>query len=394
MAGWQGHLRSWRRPMSGREPDEQHRASTPLELFFDLCFVVAIAFAASGLHESLAEDLVWDGVRDYLTVFFAIWWAWMNFTWFASGWDTDDVPYRIATMVQIAGALILAAGVPRAMEDGDFGLITWGYVVMRLALVAQWLRAAHDDPDHRPTAMRYAVGITIVQCLWVARLATDEWLFASFVALVLLDLLVPLWATRAGRVRWHPEHIEERYGLFTIIVLGEAVLAATIAFQVALDEGGGDFELLAICVASVIIIFSMWWLYFDHPAREDIPSVGRAFLWGYGHYFIFASVAAAGVGIELAIDYKTDHSALSAMLTGLASAVPVTVYVLGIWALHLLRDARGALNVAFPVAAAVVVIGGLTPVTLYVTAIALVALLTIVIREAPHIEQHARGSEH
>src|SRR6187402_3508026 len=80
-------------PMRARSPHEPHRAATPLELLFDLVFVVAIAQAAAGLHHSIAEAHVLAGLAGYLMVFFAIWWAWMNFTWFASAYDCDDVPY-------------------------------------------------------------------------------------------------------------------------------------------------------------------------------------------------------------------------------------------------------------------------------------------------------------
>ena len=140
--------------MVARHPDEPHRAATPLELFFDLCFVVAVAQAASALHHEVAADHLGDGVVGYAMVFFAIWWAWMNFSWFASAYDTDDVAYRLTTLVQIAGALILAAGVPEAMDGSDFLVITVGYVVMRLAMVTQWLRAARADPPHRRSSLR------------------------------------------------------------------------------------------------------------------------------------------------------------------------------------------------------------------------------------------------
>ena len=103
---------AWYRPMVARPTDEEHRSATVLELFFDLCFVVAVAQAAAGLHHALSARHVADGVVDYLLVFFAIWWAWMNFTWFASAYDTDDVAYRLTTLVQITGALVFAAGVP------------------------------------------------------------------------------------------------------------------------------------------------------------------------------------------------------------------------------------------------------------------------------------------
>src|SRR4030095_6003194 len=137
-------------------------------------------------------------IRSYLMVFFAIWWAWMNFTWFASAYDTDDDVYRITTLVQIAGALVLAAGIESAFEDGNYVGITAGYVLMRLAMVAQWLRAARSDPRRRQTALLYASGIACVQLLWRMRLLLPEgWSTASFLVLVVAELLVPIIAERA-----------------------------------------------------------------------------------------------------------------------------------------------------------------------------------------------------
>jgi len=91
--------------MRGRSPHELHRAATPLELFFDLVFVVAIAQAASELHHAIADGRALEGLVGYAMVFFAIWLAWLNFTWFASAYDTDDVPYRLAVFVHMGGAL-------------------------------------------------------------------------------------------------------------------------------------------------------------------------------------------------------------------------------------------------------------------------------------------------
>ena len=104
--------RRWHQRMVARDTEESHRASTPLELLFDLCFVVAISQASGRLHHGLEEGRIGFTIVHYLMVFFAIWWAWVNFTWFASAYDVDDVLYRLTTLVVITGALILAAGVP------------------------------------------------------------------------------------------------------------------------------------------------------------------------------------------------------------------------------------------------------------------------------------------
>ena len=155
--------------MLSRERHEEHRVATPLELLFDLCFVVAVAQAGVALHHALTEGHVSEALVSYFTVFFAIWWAWMNFSWFASAYDTDDVLYRLAVFVQIAGALVLAAGIPRAFNDHDYVVVTVGYVIMRFGLVANWLRAARSDPDTAVTARRFALGVTLCQIGWIGK---------------------------------------------------------------------------------------------------------------------------------------------------------------------------------------------------------------------------------
>src|SRR3954468_15520844 len=131
--------------MQGRSIDEAHRGSSPLELLYDLTFVVAVSSVSAQLADGVGSGGGLQPIVPYLMVFFAIWWAWMNFTWFASAYDTDDTVYRITTLIQIAGALVLAAGVAPAFDHGDFRVITAGYVVMRFAMVTQWLRAARSD---------------------------------------------------------------------------------------------------------------------------------------------------------------------------------------------------------------------------------------------------------
>lgn len=191
--------------MSGRDPHEQHRVASPLELFFDLVFVIAVSQASQNLHHGIVEGRAMSTVLAYAMIFFAIWWAWMNFTWFASAFDTDDWLYRVTTVAQMGGVLVLAAGVHEAMVESDWTTVTWGYVLMRLAMVAQWLRLAASDPELRSVAFRYAAGITVVQCLWVARIAfSADVQFWTFWPAMLLEVLVPIWAERARQTPWHP----------------------------------------------------------------------------------------------------------------------------------------------------------------------------------------------
>lgn len=196
------------RRMLPRDPHEKHRAASPLELFFDLVFVVAVSFSSQELHHIEAAGHAGQGILGYLMVFFAIWWAWMNFSWFATAFDTDDWLYRVVTFIQMAGALLVAAGSSRAMAEQDFTLVTIGYVVMRLAMVFQWLRAAGSHPELRATALRYAAGISIVQVLWVIRLFLPETAgFVGFFVLVVLEVSVPIWAESRHTTPWHAHHI-------------------------------------------------------------------------------------------------------------------------------------------------------------------------------------------
>jgi low temperature requirement protein LtrA len=322
-------VRALHRPLAPRDPTEEHRSATPLELFFDLVFVVAVASAAAELHHGLAEDHP-IAVLGFVMTFIAIWWAWMNFTWFASAYDPDDVGYRLLAFVIMTGSLMLAAGVPGFFEDGQSALVVAGYAVMRLAMVALWLRAAAGHPERRDTCLTYAAGIAAVQVLWVARLALDgpEVLVPTFFVLMTLEALVPYVAERRGRTPYHPEHIAERYGLFTIIVLGEVVLSTVLAVQGALKT---DYltGLVPLVAGALLVVFSSWWLYFRR-GHAELFAAGRieaVVAVGYGHLFLFGSIAATGAGLAVAVDVVTHHAHTTSAAAVWSVAVPFAVFL-------------------------------------------------------------------
>ncbi|MEU2283063.1 low temperature requirement protein A [Streptomyces sp. NPDC013178] len=323
------------RRLTARGRGEAHRVASPLELFFDLCFVVAIAQAGVQLVHAVAESHTGEGIISYAMVFFAIWWAWMNFTWFASAYDNDDVLYRVVTLIQIAGVLVLAAGVPRAFQDHEFLAVLLGYVIMRLAMTAQWLRVAvSSEGPERTMALRYAGGVVLCQIGWVGLLVLPEggrsWLF---LVMALLEMCVPVYAEKDHPTAWHPHHIAERYGLFTIIVLGETIAAATVAVKSAIDEDEALAELLPIAAGGLLIIFAAWWIYFV-PVHGHLRSSRQAFLWGYGHYVVFASAAAIGAGLEVAVEEAVGEAHLSLLAASAAVTLPTALYLLTVWALH------------------------------------------------------------
>ncbi|MFF7341721.1 low temperature requirement protein A [Streptomyces sp. NPDC008163] len=378
----------WHRPMVARRADEQHRASTMLELFFDLCFVAAVAQAASAFEHELAAGRIGHAVLGYAMVFFAIWWAWMNFTWFASAYDTDDIPYRLLTLVQITGALVLAAGATEALEHEDFTVITWGYVIMRLAMVTQWLRAARSDPERRRTCLGYAAGIFLVQIGWVVRLALPEdtglWTFA---VLVLAEIAVPALAERKTTTTWHPHHIAERYGLFTLIVLGESITAATGAVRAALDTHAALGDLAALVAGGLLTVFALWWLYFAQSAPRLLTSLRTALLWGYGHYLVFASAAAVGAGLALNVAHTAGHGHITDRTAAAVYTVPVAVFVTLVWLLHhRTAELRRTADVLHPVAVLAVLAATYAPspilTTGIITALLIAATLLLAARNA------------
>ena len=347
----------WARPMTPRDPEEIHRVATPLELFFDLVFVVAIASAAAELHHGLSAGHL-DAIVGFVLVFFAIWWAWMNYTWFASAYDSDDVVFRLLTFTIMTGSLMLAAGVPDLFDDGQSGVVVAGYAVMRLGMVALWLRAAAAHPEGRRTALVYAVGITAVQLLWIARLLLhgNGLLLATFLLLVLAELSVPVLAERVGApTPFHPHHVAERYGLFTIIVLGEVILASVQAIQGAIAApdaggtaghaapapggGGPSPQLWLLIVGGLLLVFSLWWLYFKRD-HADLIGQGRRITWafGYAHVVVFASVAAVGAGLASAVDVVEGEAVATPRAAALALAIPISLYALTLSGLHAAAD--------------------------------------------------------
>ncbi|MET9592654.1 low temperature requirement protein A [Streptomyces sp. NPDC006516] len=368
---------AWHRPMVARLAGEEHRTATALELFFDLCFVAAVAQTSVAFEHELAEGHIGHGVLGYAMVFFAIWWAWMNFTWFASAYDTDDVPYRLLTLVQITGALVVAAGAAEALQQEDFTVITWGYVIMRLAMVTQWLRAARSDPERRRSCVRYAVGILIVQVGWVARLALPEdWGLPLFAVLVVAELAVPVWAETAGTTSWHPHHIAERYGLFTLIVLGETITAATGAVRTALDGETAIGDIAGLVVGGVLTVFALWWLYFAQDAPRRLTGLKAALLWGYGHYAVFASAAAVGAGLAVNVAHATGHGHLSDRAAAAAFTVPVAVFITLVWLLHhRAAQLRNRNDLIHPLAVLAVLASSFTSVAVLVTGLLAAALV-------------------
>ncbi|MFF2843870.1 low temperature requirement protein A [Paenarthrobacter sp. NPDC057981] len=330
--------------MGGRDPHEKHRTATPLELFFDLTFVIAFGVAGNQFAHAVAEAHVGPGLLGFCYAMFAVIWAWVNFTWFASAYDTDDWVFRVVTMVQMVGVLILAMGIEpmfHSLVEGDHVnnvAILIGYIIMRVALVFQWLRAARQDPERRETCLRYAKYLALVQLGWVAALVIETDVLTTFLLaapLFVLEMSVPGLAERKARTPWHAHHIAERYGLLAIIALGECLIGAIETLRAIVALHGWTLDAALVGFSGTGLAFAMWWIYFILPAGPALHlQRHRSWVFGYGHMFIFAAIAATGAGLHIAA-YYIDHEASISGAAAVASiAIPIILFKVSLTTLY------------------------------------------------------------
>lgn len=382
-------------PMRPRDPGEEGRAASTLELFFDLVFVIAVSIASSHLHDTITEGRLGDGVVNYLVVFFGIWWAWMNFTWFATSFDTDDWLYRVLTIVQMGGVLILAAGIGPVYENEDYRLLIGGYVLMRIIMISQWLRASRGAGAARWTTIIYAAGIGLAQILWVMWLAIDDSMIRSvgLVVLILAEVAVPVIAEARGKTPWHPHHITERYGCFTIIVLGESLLASANTVFDALGEVEDIVPLISLGVLCLIVTAAMWWIYFWPPHHRAIGSLGGSLRYGYGHYFIFAAAGAFSAGVGVEADSQLGASALNPVPATFTVSVPIVVFVLGVWVVAIRANANAVVNTVVPACALLVLLDPIIPVPTFLTTFFMVIIVITLVVFPPLDDNGRTGAE-
>ena len=242
---------------------------------------------------------------------------------------------RIILTYGLISGLVVIVGIISTMRMSEHAL--WlGYLIMRLAMAAQWLRVARSSRGaERTMALRYAGGVLLCLIGWLGLVILPEgalpWVF---LVMALLELSVPLFAEKDHPTSWHPHHIAERYGLFTIIVLGETVAAATVAVKSGVDENDALGELVPIAAGGLLIIFAAWWIYFVVPIHGHLRSNRQSFLWGYGHYLIFASAAAIGAGLEVAVEQAVGEAHISTLAASAAVTLPTALYLLTVWVLH------------------------------------------------------------
>jgi low temperature requirement protein LtrA len=257
--------------------------------------VAAIAEVAS----TLSADPTAAGFGRYLALFLPISWAWSGFAFYATRFDTDDLVYRLLTLLGMFFVAALASTVPDALHGGQNAFVV-AYVAVRLVLLTLYARVYRDLEVARPVAGWLLLVFSAAVGVWVVSLAVPTpWKYVLWGVALLLEHWAPVkvWQLLRG-MPVHPRHLPERFGLLVLIVLGEGVVG------VVLGTAHVSWTVLSGVVAfgGFLTAAAIWWLYFDFLEVTSITrNVRSGLTYVYAHYFVTAGIAALGVGVKLAI---------------------------------------------------------------------------------------------
>lgn len=278
------------------------RHATWLELFFDLVFVVAV----SNLARLLLDTHSLTGTLTFAALFVPVWWAWIGISYFLDQFKLRDVHARLLMFSQIAFAIGLAVGLT-AVPRGEPTLFAASYLAMRVVLTALYAWAWRRVPGGEELNGKYTLAFTLGSAVWAASLLVDApTAYVLWGVSLALEITGTIWAYVSARVvPAQVSHMDERFGLFTILVLGESILA--VATGSAHVENAAGWVVAACGLA---LACGAWWLYFDYAddrvidraLRSGRRALYRSFVYGYTHLFVFASIVAAAIGVELAIE--------------------------------------------------------------------------------------------
>jgi low temperature requirement protein LtrA len=281
-----------------RSAIQLERPASWLELFFDLIFVAAIAQIAS----PLAEDYSLAGLFRFAFFFTLVWWAWFDHTLFCSRFHVDDGCQRALTIAQIFVVAVMAANAKAGLDSRDAAGFGAAYGVMRLISMVQYLRV-RGSTGSRSAVLGHAAVLGISAMLWIfAALFPLPLRFALWAAGVLLDCAAP-WLLRKQLRTLPPDsaHLPERYGLFTIILLGEFV--ASVMRGMEAQESWPPLAFVS-AVGGFCVAFACWWFYFERCKAAEPGAInadrshGKLQVWLYIHLPMYLSLVVIGVGVE------------------------------------------------------------------------------------------------
>jgi low temperature requirement protein LtrA len=300
---------------------ESSRRVTWLELFFDLVFVAAVAQVAAPLQ----TDYSLAGLIRFTPLFALTWWAWTGHSVFSTRFDSDDVVQRTLTLVQMFAVAAMAANAKDALDARSSAGFAAAYAIVRFLLVAQYFRARRV-PDAGPLTTRYLAGHGSAAVLWLGSAFVPAparfWIWALAFA---IDLGTP-WLAVPHSIRVPPDaaHLPERFGLFTLILLGESVVGVMRGME---SQEDWPPSAAASAFLGMAIAFLIWWWYFDgalgasdQPVRSRREAV-RFHIWSYAHFPLYLGIVVAGAGVERIVTAASKHALTEMESLILAGAV-------------------------------------------------------------------------
>jgi low temperature requirement protein LtrA len=352
--------KAWQRPaLRADEELDQDRPVSNLELFSDLVFVVVI----SRLAHHLEQHVDAAGVGTFAVLFLAVFWVWNGSTYYAERFESDGLENRIATFVAMIPVAGLAVFSDEGLGDGYAGFAA-SYLLARAVNQAMWLRAARHERVFRPVAARFGAGFLLGAAIIVSAFFASGALRGVLVALaVLVEVAAPAFTIRhqSALPRLSTSKFPERFGLLTLIVLGESVVGVIVGLSELHEAHLLDALGVVAGVLGLAIGFAIWWMYFDFVARRaPRPQFAVGLLWVYLHLVAITGITATGAGISVVIAESAGSEHLDAGRYLLVGGVGLTL--LGIAALQttLFRAAdeptHAVLGPGIEVAAAVVVV--------------------------------------
>ncbi len=300
------------------------RHATWLELFFDLVFVLTVAELAHRLH----GDPSWTGIVSFVALFVPVWWLWIDFSYYADQFNVENGPYRLVMLGIMFGIVVLALTIHNALAGGSANFAAV-YAALRLAIILLYAQAWRQVPQSRELTARYTISFSIAFLLWLLSIVvptpTRFWLWA--IALLIEVSNGPITYLTIRNVPQQKSHMDERFGLFVIIVLGEAIIA--VASGVA--ETNWRWGSVLTATGGFLTAVSLWWMYFERADESTINqalqggkrALLRSYIYGYSHVLAFIGIVATGVGVQFAIEAATGEPFIAEMRTVLCGGIAV-----------------------------------------------------------------------
>ena len=359
---------------------------TPLELFFDLVFVLAITQCTA----LMAHEHSWEGIAKGMLVLGVLWWAWVGYAWLTSVVDPEEGIVRLVVFAATAALLVAALCVPTAFDDSA-GIFAGAYAIVRFAQIWLFILASRDDPGLRHSVLGLAISTAIGCGLIAAAAFADGTLQGVLWGLaLLLDMGGPLFIDTEGW-RLVPHHFAERHGLIVLIALGESVVAIGAGAERGVDGG-----VVGAAVVGMVVAAALWWLYFDvvalvaarrlvnaEPGSERNAVARDSF--SYLHLPMVAGIVLIALGVKKTLAH-TGHElttvAASALLGGAA------IYLLA----HVAFRWRNVHRFSSQRLIAAAACGALLPLAVAVPALAAMGMLAAVLAVLVFYE-HVRFAE-